>query len=289
MSSHGPARGHCAGAVHSGCSGNVPVPSQRARRGPPFPRVQTALLAGAFVIDEPGSVPDDRIFVLHRWNGPIRTGINGKSWPFTERLTLSVGETVRWRVINASDLSHPMHLHGSHYYVEGLGDGEHYQTFTGDERPLVFTHLLEINETMELSWIPHYSGRWIYHCHRLPHMRLPGSLETGDPPNYDHGEAHNSGPEFGMGGMIIGITVLDKPGGTREVAWKAESRLQLHVGKQRSDPGFYELELREPGQTSANRKPQRSTGVMGPPIVLRQNQPVEIEVVNNIEEPTSIH
>ncbi len=256
---------------------------------PPLPRVKDALLAGALVVDAPGLVPDDRIFVLHRWNGPIRTGINGKSWPFTERLMLQAGETVRWRVINASDLSHPMHLHGSHYYVEGLGDGEHYQAFSGDERPLVFTHLLEINETMELSWTPHYPGRWLYHCHRLPHMRLPVSLETGEPPDYDHGDSHNSGPEFGMGGMIIGITVLDKPGGTHATAWKAERSLQLHVGERKSAPGYYELELRDPGQSSSDQQPQRSTGVMGPPIVLRQDEPVEIEVVNHIQEPTSIH
>ena len=42
---------------------------------PPLPRVKDALLVGALVVDAPGSVHDDRIFVLHRWNGPIRTGI----------------------------------------------------------------------------------------------------------------------------------------------------------------------------------------------------------------------
>jgi len=263
--------------------------------GPDFPRVKDAFLAGALVVDAPGSVPNDRIFVLHRWNGPIRTSINGKSWPYTERLTYQAGETVRWRVINASDLSHPMHLHGSHYSIEGLGDGEHYRAFAGDERPLVFTHLLEVNETMELSWVPHNAGRWLYHCHRLPHMRLPVSLETGEPPENGHpDDTHNSGPEFGMGGMIVGITVLDKTvlektDATRETPWKAERQLQLHVREQKSNLRFFELEVQEPGQAPVQGKANRSTGVLGPPVVLTQNQPTEIEVVNHLQESTSIH
>ena len=57
--------------------------------------------------------------MLERWNGPTRTAINGKSWPFTERLTYQRGEPVHWRVVNASDLSHPMHLHGLHFNIEG--------------------------------------------------------------------------------------------------------------------------------------------------------------------------
>jgi FtsP/CotA-like multicopper oxidase with cupredoxin domain len=257
--------------------------------GPDFPRVKDTFLAGALVVDPPGAVPNDRIFVLHRWNGPIRTAINGKSWPYTERLTYEAGETVRWRVINASDLSHPMHLHGSHFYVEGLGDGERYQTFAGAERPLEFTHLLEVNETMEMSWVPHQPGRWLYHCHRLPHMRFPVPLDGSEPAEAaDHAD-HGEGPAYGMGGMIVGITVLDKKNQTHETAWKAERKLQLHVREQKSNPRFFELELREPGQTPAKGKANVSTGVLGPPIVLTQNQPVEIEVVNHLKEATSIH
>src|SRR5690606_18767604 len=70
-------------------------------------RVADALLGGALLVDPPGAAADDRVFVLERWNGPTRTAINGKSWPYTERLHYRVGETVRWRIINASDLSHP--------------------------------------------------------------------------------------------------------------------------------------------------------------------------------------
>jgi len=257
--------------------------------GPDFPRVKDAFLAGAFVIDPPGGATNDHIFVLHRWNGPMRTGINGKSWPYTERLTYEVGETARWRVINASDLSHPMHLHGSHYYVDGLGDGERYQTFTGAERPYVFTHLLDVNETMELSWVPHQPGRWLYHCHRLPHMRFPVPLDGSEPADEPHAFDHAEGPAYGMGGMIVGITVLDKKNAVRQTVWKAERNMQLIVGERKSNPQLFELEWRDANQASSRSRANRNTGVTGPPIVLTQNQAVEIEVVNKAKEATSIH
>ena len=92
-------------------------------------RVVDALVGGAFVVDEPGASTDDRIFVLERSNGPTRTAMNGKSWPFTERLPVAAGEPVKWRISDASDLSHPMHLHGLHFYVDGVGDGERFRKF----------------------------------------------------------------------------------------------------------------------------------------------------------------
>src|SRR6266849_11044259 len=50
-------------------------------------------LAGAFIVDPPGAVPNDRVFVIGIWNKDnlgIFDGvatINGKSWPYTERFT----------------------------------------------------------------------------------------------------------------------------------------------------------------------------------------------------------
>ena len=258
--------------------------------GPDFPRVKDTFLAGALIVDEPGEVPNDRIFLLHRWNGPIRTGINGKSWPYTEQLTYQVGETVRWRIINSSDLSHPMHLHGSHYYVEGFGDGERYQTFEGKDRPYVFTNLLKVNETMELSWVAHTPGRWLYHCHRVPHMRFPVPI---DPEEQERAAAHRpthaNAPDFGMGGMIVGITIVGQPGELHEEeeSWQAARRIQLHVRKNPENPRFYQLEASGPGQVQGDAS--RSWGAVGPPVVLNQDEPIEIEVVNHITEPTSIH
>ena len=83
-------------------------------------------LYGALVVDPPGASPiaPDRVFAIGVWAAPRDTlgpkpwvprdmmVINGRSWPYTERLTFTVGDTVRWRWINATADAHTMHLHG---------------------------------------------------------------------------------------------------------------------------------------------------------------------------------
>jgi FtsP/CotA-like multicopper oxidase with cupredoxin domain len=252
-----------------------------------------ALLGGALVVDAPGAPTDDRIFVLERWGGATRTAMNGKSWPFTERLGYRAGEPVRWRVVNASDLSHPMHLHGLHFNVDGVGDGERYRAFSSDERPLVFTHTAEILETFEMTWVPQESGRWLFHCHRQPHMRIPVDPGAADVVVADdHAHAHQDPAYAGMGGMIMEITVT---GGahaeTPESVWASARKLELDVAAQDGDARFYRLTLREPGvqQGGGGRGQGAGRGLSGPPIVLEQGKPVEIKVVNNLAEETAIH
>jgi FtsP/CotA-like multicopper oxidase with cupredoxin domain len=70
-------------------------------------------LAGAFVVDPAGGSPADRILVINIWGNRVDSTnwnnidyrnaltINGRSWPYTERFLATVGDTVRWRVINA--------------------------------------------------------------------------------------------------------------------------------------------------------------------------------------------
>lgn len=253
-------------------------------------RVVDALIGGAFVVDAPGAPTDDRIFVLERWNGPTRTAVNGKSWPFTERLTVEAGVPVHWRVINASDLSHPMHLHGLHFNVDGVGDGESYRKFDEDERPLVFTQNAEIAETFEMTWIPHEPGRWLFHCHRLPHMRLPVELDPSDVMvSDDHEQAAEDPLYAGMGGMIVEITVNGPHNPTPEAVWQSARKLELEVEARNGDPRFYELTLQDPAIAASQPEGLAGPALSGPPIVLEQGQPVEIAVVNRLDHPTAIH
>jgi FtsP/CotA-like multicopper oxidase with cupredoxin domain len=77
-------------------------------------------LGGAFIVDEPGKKPDDRVFVISEWRNrgasaatsQLLFTINGQSWPFTERLAAVIGQAVHWRWVNLTTVSHPMHLHG---------------------------------------------------------------------------------------------------------------------------------------------------------------------------------
>ena len=267
-------------------------------------RVLDSLLGGALVVDPPGvnstaAAARDRIFVLERWNGPTRTAINGKSWPFTERLNYAVDERVKWRVINASDLSHPMHLHGFHFALDAEGDGENSTSYQQGEEPQEFTHSVQIGETFDMTWIPKEPGRWLYHCHRLPHMRLPVPLDPGDvvpnpdaipgeaaAGNHDHEHMHDMTSDYsGMGGMIMGITITGHSAIDTTTAWKPERTLELAVAAHKIDARFYEISLRD----LAGKPAELSTGLTGPALVLTAGQPVEIRVVNKLNEPTSMH
>jgi FtsP/CotA-like multicopper oxidase with cupredoxin domain len=250
------------------------------------------------VIDPPGPAAPDRIFVLERWNGPTRTAINGKSWPYTERLTYKVGETVRWRIVNASDLSHPMHLHGFHFALDAESDGEHNKAYAPEDKPQEFTHSVQVAETFDMTWIPTEPGRWLYHCHRIPHMRLPVPLDPNDATvvvDHDHEHMHDmNSPYAGMGGMIMGITITGRSAIDTSTNWAPERRLELSVASRNGDARFFQLSVRD--TTAGNAKPiaenlsqKISTGLTGPAIVLQQNQPAEIAIVNKLADPTSIH
>jgi FtsP/CotA-like multicopper oxidase with cupredoxin domain len=253
-------------------------------------------LAGALVIDPPGVVAKDRVFVLGLWGEDVLdptfhgvAAINGKSWPYTERFTFQVGETVHWRWLNPSDADHAMHLHGFYYHVDAAGDGERNEVYNASERPLVVTQHVNQGETFDMTWVPERSGRWVFHCHMLRHMSQSQPRLTASSGS-DHNHAHGGGPEAaGMGGLVIGITVVaDKPE-PKPPVWQAERELQLIIAERSGGRPLYALEVRDTAQASPQTQKQEHLALIGPPIVLRRGQPVEIEVVNRTKQPTAIH
>ncbi|MDQ3427971.1 MAG: multicopper oxidase domain-containing protein, partial [Gemmatimonadota bacterium] len=139
-------------------------------------------LAGAFVVDSAAAQPGDRIFVIGTWFRPddqpdpssLRGRnvmvINGRSWPHTERFTYGEGDAVRWRWINPSNDSHPMHLHGFYFAVESRGNWRAERVYAKEERPLVVTNLMLPGETMNMSWTSERPGNWVFHCHFAFHV-----------------------------------------------------------------------------------------------------------------------
>jgi FtsP/CotA-like multicopper oxidase with cupredoxin domain len=140
-----------------------------------------AQIAGAIIVDPAGIAPDpqERIFVntmLDQMPDPearspqgdyFRRAINGRSWPDTERFTYSVGDTVRWRWINASFEFHPMHLHGFHYRLLARGDGRSETLYPENARSLIVTEHMTPGSTFRMEWVPSRAGNWIFHCHRI--------------------------------------------------------------------------------------------------------------------------
>ena len=254
-------------------------------------------LAGAIVVDPPGRAMDDRVFVMTRWNElPDTTvsppteervvlAINGKSWPFTERLTYEIGDSVHWRWINATDRAHPMHLHGYYFRVDAKGDGRVDSIYQPADRRLAVTEDLRRGQTATLSWQPPFHpGNWLFHCHLSFHvsgdLRLTPPAPEAETP---HGTAQH------MAGLVLGVHVVPREGETStSPARGTPRRLRLSAGPV---PGRYGpvdgMGFSLPDD-SGDDEPTQHT-VPGPPLVLTRGAPVDVQVTNHLSEPTSIH
>ena len=262
-------------------------------------------LTGALVVDPPSGPRDDRIFVIGQWFRPGDSSlavprptqevmvINGRSWPNTERLSYTQGDSVRWRWINASGVAHPMHLHGFYFSVESRGDGRSERVYRGEERPLVVTDLMLPGQTMRIGWQPARPGNWLFHCHFAfhvsHHMKLAPLPAASGAASGDHSEHGAGATPHVMAGLVLGIGVA--PGNQPPVAPAADApaareiRLLAQSAPKRfgrlTGFGYVVQEGAEPAGDSIV--------VPGPTIVLKRGEPVRITVVNHLKEATSVH
>ena len=273
-----------------------------------------AQLAGVFIVDPPtGPIPDERIFAIgiveefpsafHGWMGAFV--INGKAWPYTERFTYRVGEHARWRWVNLSPFTHPMHMHGSYFTVTGVGNVDKTTVYADDAQRSVVTEPVKGGDSFSVDWVPERTGRWIFHCHLISHFEAdtiptvtyPATRSADAAPKsaaatHDHESNDPATASGGMGGLVLGITVLpgDTPPKTASAAPvnnPPARKLDLVVAK-RSEPSpdgaTYGFTLREGGRDL----PAFDT-MPSPPIVLTQHQPVDVRVVNRLDSPTAVH
>jgi FtsP/CotA-like multicopper oxidase with cupredoxin domain len=253
-----------------------------------------SMLSGAFVVDSPGANNNaDRVFVVSTWvpvgGNAFNTlpTINGKSWPDTERLTLKVGEPIHWRWINTSDSDHAMHMHGFYFQVNGVGDQDHFQRFSPQEQLTVVTQEMLPGGTFNMSWVPERPGHWLMHCHMTFHMMQPENLPGYSP------ASHYTPENAGMGGLVLGLDVqpVSNSESTRVNATSdsnAVHKFRLLVrerpGSSRYFPGFsYDLSS-SPAETASDPLPP-----VGGPLVLTRGEAAEIEIVNQLKEPTTVH
>lgn len=248
-------------------------------------------IAGAFIVDPPGGSPPDRILVLNIWGTRIDSStyrnaltINGRSWPHTERIEATVGDTLRWLVLNGSWRNHPMHLHGFYYRVEARGDGFADTLYSAAARRLVVTEGLRPFNTMAMTWVPERAGNWLFHCHLSFHV-VPGArlhLPTRD--SHDR-MAHDAGAH--MAGLVLGIAVRRRPD-TREPHRGKARRLHLFVQegmKRGRAPRAMGFILQRGGRSPA----ADSVEIPGSVLTLTRGEPTDIVIVNRMSEPTAIH
>ncbi len=257
-------------------------------------------LGGAFIVDPAGPVDSDRVFVITAWatqetradDENIRPGIrrvlaiNGFSWPHTERLDERVGRSVRWHVVNLGGGGHPLHLHGFHFTVEGVGSLLRHETYDQSQYRQVVTEVVPMGSTMRMSWTPERSGNWLFHCHLLSHvsplLRFWQSAED------DHANHATHDATTAMAGLVMGIRVSDDGPTAAPAIAKNARRITLVMHRQPHHwrpEDAYAFAIEEGERASA---PQDAT-VPGPLLVLTRDEPVEITLRNELPEATSIH
>jgi hypothetical protein len=137
-----------------------------------------------------------------------------------------------------------------------------------------------------MTWTPERLGHWIMHCHMTVHMMIQEPL-----PGYT-ADSHYTAENAGMGGLVLGVNVVPGkhavPGSASLKPTAAVRKLRLDVRERPATPhtsAGYSFDMEMPGRETLPEE----LPVVGKPLVLNRGEPVEIEVVNQLKEPTAVH
>jgi manganese oxidase len=254
-------------------------------------------LGGLIIVDPAGATPDprERFFAITMWGSQdpmVESGINanstfafnGQSWPRTEKLELTQGDTAHWRFVNISTFDHPLHLHGFYFRVDGRGDGIRDTLYTAEQRRMAVTEYIAPFHTMAISWSPDRSGNWIFHCHMAGHIAAAGAFDADRTVLAPHSGMHGSN-EHRMRGLVLQMTV--KPRGTVAQAGRSARPIRLLV---RSKAKVYGPNIGYSYALGGTPDEQDTTmKVPGPVIELTRGERVAVNIVNRTHEGAAVH
>ena len=268
-------------------------------------RVEDGHLAGAIIVDPPGTRWRDDVFVItasfHSRNAAGRLTntremfvVNGRPWPFTRRLQGTVGDSSHYRVLNATDDGHPIHLHGTFFRVASRG-GPWRDTLLGPVgEHVVATEYLQPGATMQMGWMPDRPGTWLMHCHLTFHVTSNigfGADSLSDAERavrlqHGHGGDPDHHVEESMGGLFMTITVPPPPGWALPSAPRKVITFEVPRDSTTGDV----LPVFAPTITDgANIARPGARGGPGGMLLLHQGEPTTVRVENRSGEHTAIH
>ena len=79
------------------------------------------------------------------------------------RVAVAAGERVELELVNRTEMSHPIHLHGHHFQIVAV-DGAPVPGAVRD------TELVPVGGRVTIAFDADNAGRWMFHCHNLYHM-----------------------------------------------------------------------------------------------------------------------
>ena len=144
---------------------------------------------------------------------------------------------------------------------------------------MVNTYRLIWGGTMNTYWTPP-PGHWLFHCHFIPHMSADMTVANALANQFGQEEHGNH-----MAGMVLGITVPGerKPVPTHGRARKIRLLVRERPARVDVPAGFgYQLE-------EGHHLVPDNVGQSGPPIILERGQRIEVTVVNQLREATTVH
>jgi hypothetical protein len=141
---------------------------------------------------------------------------------------------------------------------------------------------------MSLTWTPEREGNWLFHCHTLVHIMVGSFLRAIPEMTEQEMNDITTHATNGMGGLIMGISVLSKKEITNQPDKKITERALTMVIQEKRNwydtLTGYEIVLRE-GNSATDIKGNHS----GPPLLLERGKPVAIKIINKLHEATTMH
>ncbi|MES2521878.1 MAG: multicopper oxidase domain-containing protein, partial [Gemmatimonadota bacterium] len=206
----------------------------------------------------------------------------------------------RWRVLNAANDIHPMHLHGFYFRVDAFDGPNAAADGQGAPGRMVVTERMSQFSTMSLTWIPERAGNWMFHCHFQRHVAPHGPLGVTGPDGQPQrigvqtlagdSSAHANHALSAMAGLAVGIEVRprNRQADARAPGSRGVRRLRLIAVQ---DSGFPVTRPSMRFTVEGDRVPRTASVRQGvsPTLDLTRGEPVEITVVNRLRDPLSVH
>ena len=176
-----------------------------------------------------------------------------------------------------------MHMHGHYFRVDSRGDVRQDTIYAPEKRRLVVTEALRNGRTMKLTWNPSIPGNWLFHCHLVFHVWPDARLTHHD--STDAIDPHSG--EQHMAGLVMGLKVNPRPGIPRED--RTSARQLRMVIDETTSTALWAPTVRAFTLEGDDRSGTHPASVPGPPLILTQDEPVDVTVFNALDQPTGVH